>query len=85
MSEELFYDYTSSKTYCGSIGLVWLGDGFVRAADADAQRYGFNQEQLEVAMRHHLWQVKWLFTPSNYRWWQRLVLAFYFLTGWGPK
>ena len=27
------YDYTASKAYCEQIGLIWLGDNFVREAD----------------------------------------------------
>ena len=83
MSGSLFYDYGSSKIYCESIGLAWLGDDFVRLADADAHRLGMTQEQVEKAMRHHLWQVRWLFTPKNYSMRQRIGLALMFLFGWG--
>lgn len=82
----LNYDYTSSKLYCESIGLKWLGDDFVRSADSEAFSLGFTQEQVDSAMKHHLWQVRWLFTPGSYRWYQRVFLALYFLTGFGvPK
>lgn len=85
MIQPLYYDYIASKAYCESIGLQWLGDDFVRSADAEAHEYLFTQEQVDVAMRHHLWQVLWLFTPSNYNWFSRVLLVFYFLTGWKPK
>ena len=75
------YDYTASEAYCKSIGLFWLGDDFVRDADTEAHALGFTQEQVEAAMRHHLWQVKWLFTPSTYNWKQRILLALHFLFG----
>lgn len=75
------YDYTSSKKYCESLGLYWLGDDFVRDADNEAHQLGFTQEQVEAAMRHHLWQVAYLFTPKNYKWYQRLLLSFHFLFG----
>jgi len=81
----LNYDYTPSRDYCAQIGLVWLGDDFVRAADQEAQDLLFTQAQVEAAMRHHLWQVKWLFTPSHYKWYQRLLLSLYFIVGWMPK
>lgn len=73
------YDYTLAKAYCEGIGLYWLGDDFVAAADAEAHQLGFTQEQFDAAMRHHLWQVKWLFTPTNYNWKNRVILALHFL------
>lgn len=78
----LNYDYTKSKDYCEYLGLYWLGDDFVRAADSAAKSLEFTQDQVDMAMKHHLWQVKWLFTPQNYSWWQRIILALYFLFGW---
>lgn len=80
-----FYNYTKSKIFCQQIGLVWLGDEFIAPIDMDAWIYGFSQQQLDIAMRHHLWQVKYLFTPKVYSWPQRFLLVFYFLTGWKPK
>ncbi len=81
----LHYDYKDSRIYAESIGLVWLGDEFVASADAEAYRLSFTQEQVDAAMRHHLWQVKWLFTPSTYKYYQRILIALYFLIGWMPK
>ena len=85
MDEALHFDYTISKAYCEQLGLVWLGDDWVRDADEDAHFYHFTQEQVDVAMRHHLWQVKTLFTPRNYSFWQRILIAAYFLFGFEPK
>ena len=81
----LKYDYAKSKAYCEHIGLRWLGDDFVRDADAAAWEHNFTQEQVDIAMMHHLAQVLWLFTPKIYTWPQRLVIALFFLTGWKPK
>lgn len=81
----MFFNYAASRQFCHEIGLQWLGDDFVVAADQDAWLHGFTQAQVDVAMRHHLWQVKFLFTPSSYLWWQRIFMAFYFITGWKPK
>lgn len=75
------YDYTNSKIFCESIGLSWLGDDFVREADAEAHSLGFTQMQVEAAMRHHLWQVKWLFTPKNFKWRYRIAISLFFLFG----
>lgn len=77
----MFYDYTDSKKYCESLGLTWLGDEFVRDADSAANFLNFTQDQVDAAMRHHLQQVKWLFTPQNYPWLARMGLAWHFLFG----
>lgn len=77
------YDYSASKNYCEQLGLVWLGDDFVRAADTEANQLNFTQEQVDVAMRHHLWQVRWLFSPKSYTFLGRAKLALFFLTGLG--
>lgn len=81
----LNYDYTASKAFAEQLNLFWLGDDFIRAADEDAKLYNFTQVQVDIAMMHHLWQVKWLFTPKNFTFKIRLKMAFYFLTGIGHK
>lgn len=78
----LNYNYEASKAYCKQIGLFWLGEIFVVPLDSEAKQLGATQDIVDAGMRHHLWQVKFLFTPSNYCWPSRLMLAFYFLTGW---
>jgi len=78
----MHYDYEASKKYCTSIGLVWLGDNFILEADKDAFNAGFTQEQVDLAIRHYLWRVKYLFTPKNYSWVSRILIVVYFLTGW---
>lgn len=75
------YDFTASKVYCQSIGLKWLGDEWLMNADADANAHGFTQGQFDIAMRHMLWHVKTLFTPSLYGWRGRIILALHFLFG----
>lgn len=82
MSRPLHFDYASAKRYCEHIDLVWLGDEWLRNADNDAWAHGFTQEQMDIALQHHLWQTKWLFMPENYKWYQRWMIAFYFITGW---
>lgn len=81
----LNYDYKASKKYCESIGLTWLGDDFLEDADDEAKALEFTQAQVDAAMRHHLWQVRFLFTPQSYGYGQRILLALYFLFGWMPK
>lgn len=79
------YDYTASKRYCESLGLIWLGDDFVRDADAEAFTLAFTQKQVDAAMRHHIWQIRWVFTPQNYSWLSRIGLALHFLFGKAPE
>lgn len=83
----LHYDYSASKAYCDQIGIFWLGDDYAGLIDADkdASEMGLTQEQVDALLRKHLWQVKTLFTPSNYRPMSRIMMAMYFLTGWKPK
>lgn len=77
----LNYDYTASKSYCEHLGLQWLGDEWVKDADGEAFSLAFTQQQIDAAMRHHLWQVKVLFSPQNYGFKQRLLMALHFLLG----
>lgn len=79
----LSYDYSTSKAYCEQIGLVWLGDDYAGLvnADAAARSLEMTQEQVDMMMRHHLWQVQQLFEPKNYKFLARVGIALYFLTG----
>lgn len=79
----LHFDYTASKSYCEQIGLVWA-DGIVDAADEDCFLAGMTQPQVDISIRHHLWNVKHLFTPSGYKFCDRVKLAFWFLFGVFP-
>lgn len=74
----LHFDYTASKAYCEQIGLVWA-DGLVDAADEDCFKAGMTQSQIDVALQHHLWNVKHLFNPSAYIFMDRIKLALWFL------
>ncbi len=79
------YDYAASKAYCESIGPVWLGNDFLQDVDSEAFDLGFSLVQLDAALRHHLWQVSWLFNPKTYAWHQRIGLAIWFLFGYRRK
>lgn len=83
----LNFSYEASKKFCEEIGLTWMGDDYgpLIGMDVAAKQFGFTQEQVTEGMRHHLWQVKILFSPAYYNWKQRISLAFYFLTGWKLK
>lgn len=79
----LHFDYTASKAYCAQIGLTWL-EGMVDNADADCFAAGMTQAQVDIAMRHHLWNVRHLFDPKAYKWRDRLKLVLWFLVGIHP-
>lgn len=81
MMMSLNYNYDASKLYCTQVGLTWLGDDYVRAADEDAKALAFTQAQVDAAMRHHIWQVKCLFDPKSYSRWGRIKIALKFLFG----
>ena len=77
----MLYDLSPSREYCERIGLVWLGDDYLAPAMKEAFELGFTQAKFDAAMRHSMDHVKRLFTPSNYTWRQRLMLAAHFLFG----
>lgn len=75
------YDYAAIKKYCTDLGL-YLHDGMIKEFDYKANLNGLTQEQVEFVLKEHLSQIKMAFTPSIYPFKQRLLLAFYFLTGY---
>lgn len=75
------YNYDIPKAYCQKIGLVWPNDAYLKNIDAGAKAQGFSQMQVDWAMMQLLNHVKTLFTPANYGFLGRLVVAFFFLTG----
>ena len=79
----LNFDYAPSRAYAESIGLTWLGDDYAGLVNADreAAELGMTQTQVDGCMRHHLWQMKWVMTPSNYSLSDRIKLAVHFLSG----
>lgn len=79
------YDLTFTKNYCSQLGLQYLGDDWVAPAATEAYQLGFTQTQFDAAMKHHLFQVKTLFTAKTYKYSDRMKIAFYFLTGLGGK
>lgn len=83
----LNFSYEASEVFCKEIGLHWLGNEYGPLVDVDsaAKRFGLTQEQVDESMRHHLWHVRQLFNPKNYKFAQRIAMAFYFLTGFKPK
>lgn len=80
----LHYDYTESKKFCESIGLVWL-DSAVTGPDEHAHDLGMTQEQVDAMMWHVLWHIRFLFSPKWYGWRGRIAMAWWFLFGSEPK
>lgn len=78
--DRLHYDYTASKAYAVSIGMVWL-PGWVPNADQHFFDAGLTQSQVDAVMRLYAWNVKHLFTPSSYPWRSRVAMAFRWLIG----
>lgn len=85
MDKPLNYSYDRAKAYGELLGLKWMGDDFVRAADEEAKTLNFTQEQVDAAMKHHLWQVRYLFNPANLTLKQRIAAAAFFLFGKLPE
>lgn len=77
----LHFDYRASKDFCEMLGLVWLGNEFMKDVDEEAWILGFDQQQMDAAIKHHLVLIHWLFTPANHGWFRRIRIAVYFLTG----
>lgn len=83
----LNYDYAPAKKYADELGLVWLGDDYIPLVEMDreAKKQGLTQQQVTIGLYQHLRQIKILFNPKSYKYFQRLAIAFYFITGWKPK
>jgi hypothetical protein len=75
------YDWRNPKRYCGLLGLKWLGDEYVEQFDNVAEDVGLSQRQLEKVVWHALSHVRYLFSPQNYRYRQRIAMAMWFLFG----
>ena len=74
------YNYSGAAAYAKAIGVEFF-ESWVENFDQQAQAFGFSQAQVDIAMQHHLWHVKFLFSPKTYNFKQRLMLAGHFLFG----
>lgn len=77
---EFTYDYAAAQAYCESLGMVWRPD-WLSVTDAHFARDGLTQAQVDGCLRLYCWNVKYLFTPTNYTLRQRLALAWHFVFG----
>jgi hypothetical protein len=72
------YDSKPSEAYCKQIGLHFSDIEFIEFSSR-AWLHNLNQEQLDFAMIEHMHRVKYLFTPKNYSYINRIKLAIHFI------
>ena len=75
------YNYSGVEKYARNIGVVWHSKWFA-PFDEQAKVFGFTQAQIDVALQHHLWNVKnRIFNPKEYAFKDRIKIAASFLIG----
>lgn len=74
------FDYSFGEDYAKKLGLNWWPE-WVVYFDQQAGAHGFTQSQVDIAIQHHLWQVRHIFDARSYSFRQRLYLALHFLIG----
>lgn len=74
------YNYSSGEAYAKKLGLVWIPEWVVNF-DQHAAANRFTQAQVDIAIQHHLIQVRHLFNPSTYTFPRRIALALHFIFG----
>ncbi len=80
----LNYNHGPGKRYCDSINMLWDAE-FAARADALVYDEGLTQDQWDLLIREHAWRIKWLFSPRNYSWRDRLAIALFFLNPFAKK
>ena len=76
------YDDTGVRTQCADLNLK-VDESALNVAHGIFAKHGGTQRLFDEAARYHARLVNYYFTPSNYSWKQRLMFAWYFLTGVG--
>lgn len=74
------YNNQKALRYCEQLGLVFDDEAF-RQAVAMAALHDLSQEALDAAVGLHARQMALAFTPSTYRFIDRLFIAFIFIFG----
>lgn len=74
------FNYESGIAYAKKLGLTWIPE-WVEDFDQQAAAHGYTQAQVDLAIQHHLQQVKHLFSTSTYTFRQRVLLALHFIFG----
>jgi len=78
----MHYDYHKSAAYSKQIGLTWSAH-HVENFDQMAKAHGFTQAQVDIALQHHLWNVRQVMVREHYGMRKRIALALYYLFGCG--
>lgn len=75
----LNYDHEPSIVYVTqTLGMGWDAD-FAARVDQVAHHLEITQEQFEVMVREYAWRIKTMFHPRSYTYWQRILMALYFI------
>lgn len=72
------YSHDAGMAYAKQLGMEWDAP-FAARADAVAHEHGITQEQFDVMVREYSWKMRQTFTPANYPWHARLLLALHFV------
>lgn len=72
------YDHSKGKAFVAAIDMHW-DEAFASRVDRVAHENGITQEQFDVMVREYAWQVKVMFTPKQYDWRSRILIALHFL------
>ena len=74
------YSYDKAKARGQELGLKW-SDELANSADVLFTRLNLTQAEVDQLTVFHADVTHWMFSPSSYRWYQRIGLAFHFLFG----
>lgn len=80
MNDYTMYDYQPSRDYAEQVELVFMEE-WVPEIDRTFDEMGLSQDEVNQLMREYIWRIKHLFTPSNYTFKQRVLIALFFLRG----
>lgn len=75
------YDFTPIRQYCEQIGIAFAEEDAVDFAKA-AEQADLTQAQFDAVLREYAGRVKYYSDTRTYSFWQRVKIAFYWLTGY---
>lgn len=75
------YDFTLIRQYCEQIGIAFAEEDAVNFAKAVEQE-DLTQAQFDAVLREYAGRVKYYSDTRTYSFWQRVKIAFYWLTGY---
>jgi len=77
---EYKYNYDAARRYCKELDMKFMED-WVPGIDAAFSELELTQGQVDALMWEYAYRVKHLFTPKNYKFWDRVKFALYFIKG----